>query len=396
MKHTIHTGDVANILPTLDADSFDAVLCDPPYGLNFMGKKWDHGVPSKEVWAEVLRVVKPGAHVMAFGGTRTFHRLTCAIEDSGFAIRDCLSWLYGSGFPKSHNVSKAIDKAAGVERETGPVDPARAGRLVNQRGDYDTDAGWSAGSRKVTIDPPATDAAKTWQGYGTALKPAWEPVILAMKATDGTFAANALEHGVAGLNIDGSRIPATDKANFPAGTVSQTERVFGGGSGSYADRPRTEDKNTSGRWPANLILDEEAGAALDAGQPVGKSTARVGARTGKDAARYGSFSGQGSVSMGHSDSGGPSRFFYCAKAPKKERGDSKHPTLKPLSLTEYLAGMLLPPPHADGTPRRILVPFSGAGSEMIGCLRAGWDEVVGIEMDPQYVADAEERITELA
>ena len=311
MKHTIHAGDVANILPTLDADSFDAVLCDPPYGLNFKGKKWDHGVPSKEVWSEVLRVLKPGAHVMAFGGTRTFHRLTCAIEDSGFAIRDCLSWLYGSGFPKGHNVSKAIDKAAGVEREV--VGERR------QRGTVNGSAPMNTCSAPVEyLTAPATPLAQQFDGYGTALKPAWEPVILAMKATDGTFAANALEHGVAGLNIDGSRIGK--------------------------------------RWPANLILDEEAGPAV----------------------------------------GDAARFFYCSKAPKKERGDSKHPTLKPLSLTEYLAKMLLPPPHADGTPRRILVPFSGAGSEMIGCLRAGWDDVVGIEIDPQYVADAEERITELA
>lgn len=307
MRHIILTGDVSDILPTL-ADSFDAVLCDPPYGLKFMGKAWDHGVPSADIWTAVHRTLKPGAHILAFGGTRTFHRLACAIEDAGFGVRDCLMWLYGSGFPKSANVSKQLGKING-----------------------------------------AGGATKLWQGYGTALKPAWEPIVLAMKKCEGTFAANATKHGVAGINIEECRIATTDKLQSLEGSFS-----FRGSGGANETGKKIVMRDAGkGRWPANLILDDEM---------LGEA----------------------------------SRFFYQAKVSKQERLESTHPTLKPIALTEYLARLLLPPAHKDGSPRRILVPFSGAGSEMIGCLRAGWDEVVGIEMEPEYVADAERRIKELA
>lgn len=304
--YAVFTGDVDEALATL---FFDAILCDPPYGLSFMGKAWDHGVPGPETWASLLRVVKPGGHLMAFGGTRTFHRLAVAIEDAGWEIRDTLCWLYGSGFPKSKNLDGAFD------------------------------------------------------GYGTALKPAWEPIILAMRPIDGTYAHNALTHGVAGLNIDGGRITADSRPlRISHGQDTEGKNTYGSngpGGGSHA-----AGETTLGRWPANVALDEEAAGMLDAQSGITKS--------------------------------GASRFFYCAKASRSEReagagaGANHHPTVKPLALARWLATLLLPPKRE--TPRRLLVPFSGSGSEMIGCLQAGWDEVVGIEMDPDYVAIARDRL----
>jgi len=355
--HIIHIGDVSDVLPTLPDEHFDAVLCDPPYGLSFMGKAWDKGVPSAEVWALVRETLKPGAHLLAAGGTRTFHRLTCAIEDSGFKIRDCLSWMYGTGFPKSLNVGKAIDKAAGAEREVTSSGASNCPDLAAGRecSRYTTrsENSQSGATKHTPGTASATPLAKQLDGYGTALKPAWEPIVLAMKPTDGTFAANAEKWGVAGLNIDGGRVAALD--GYTENAVTQGLNTARTSYAPAADR-RTFEPSQQGRWPANVVLDEEAA------EMVGES----------------------------------SRFFYTAKASKAERAGSKHPTLKPLALTEYLAKLLLPPPHSDGSPRRILVPFSGAGSEMIGALRAGWEEVVGIELEAEYAADAEHRIAKLA
>ena len=170
MGFVVHHGDCREVMATLDAESVDAIVCDPPYGLSFMGKGWDHGVPGVEFWVEALRVAKPGAHLLAFGGTRTYHRLACAIEDAGWEIRDCVMWVYGSGFPKSHDVSKAIDKAAGAEREVIGYSKGMSGSV-------------HGGGQSVGIDDPitapATDAARQWSGWGTALKPSHEPVIVA-------------------------------------------------------------------------------------------------------------------------------------------------------------------------------------------------------------------------
>ena len=207
----LHQGDCLDILRTIPDNSIDSVVTDPPYGLSFMAKRWDYDVPSVDIWAECLRVLKPGGHLLAFAGTRTQHRMAVRIEDAGFEIRDMIAWVYGSGFPKSLDVSKAIDKAAGAKREIGPVDPSRAARLVNQRGDYETEAGWSTGGRKITIDPPATDDARQWQGWGTALKPALEPITVARKPLVGNVAENVLAHGTGGLNIDASRIMTADQ-----------------------------------------------------------------------------------------------------------------------------------------------------------------------------------------
>ena len=373
------TGDVSDVLPL---EGYDACFCDPPYGLKFMGKAWDHGVPSAETWRKVFESLKPGASLLAFGGTRTHHRLMVAIEDAGFEIRDCLMWLYGSGFPKSYDISKGIDKVAGAKREV---------EGVHERDNFQKG---KAGFHNLPVDNvlrgpipitvPATDAAKLWDGYGTALKPAWEPIVFAMKPCDGTFANNALTHGVAGLNVDGGRIegvvPSVPQPRFN----SESGLIYG----MKAGQGRSGDMSSaSGRWPANVILDEQSGEMLDA-------------------------------------SGGASRFFYCAKASRAEReaglsdnhrhyhdrqfaatmsdgigarehNESEpsahvrnhHPTVKPLDLCRYLATLIKPP-----NPGKLLVPFSGSGSEMIGAYMAGWSDITGIERRPEYVEIAEARI----
>ncbi len=351
-------GDCLEQLSQLPADFFDASLSDPPYGFSFMGKEWDKGVPSAAVYSQLLRVLKPGAFGLAFGGTRTFHRLAVNIEDAGAEIRDCLSWLYGSGFPKSHNISKAIDKAAGAERV---VTRAGATKASEYAGKFDQ----ASSSARERRDNPATEAAKHWNGYGTALKPAWEPCLLFQKPLDKTFANNALTHGCGGLNIDGSRVGSV------GGSCREGKATQPNAQGWANMKGHRITQLDAGRFPANLLLDEEAAAALDATQPRSKSR--------------------------RADEGGVSRFFYTAKTSTSERNagladKNDHPTLKPLSLNTYLAKLLLVPPRADGQPRRCIVPFSGSGSEIIGALLAGWDEVWGIELSPEYVEIARARV----
>lgn len=210
----LHVGDVLDLLKTFPDNHFDDLFCDPPYGLSFMGYEWDHGVPSKAVWKEALRVLKPGGHLLAYGGTRKWHRLAVNIEDGGFEIRDSMMWLYGTGFPKGHDISKAIDKAVG-----SPV-------------------------------------SETWEGYKTALKPAWEPLVLGMKSTEGTYAANALKHGVAGLNIEASRIGTTKRV--PGSLSRRGEGTALSGSVDKSLRKETGEEDghnpNIGRYPANLVL----------------------------------------------------------------------------------------------------------------------------------------------
>ena len=206
----VHCGAMEELLPDLPADSIDCCVTDPPYGLKFMGKKWDHSVPSVEQWEAVFRVLKPGAHLLAFFGTRTYHRGVVAIEDAGFEIRDQIGWVYGSGFPKSLDVSKAIDKAAGVEREKIGESNKGSGAQPHKlyaHGPGDTGIGYMDGSGKVfDITVPATEAAQQWDGWGTALKPAWEPICVARKPLCGTVAENVLKYGTGGINIDGCRV----------------------------------------------------------------------------------------------------------------------------------------------------------------------------------------------
>ncbi len=294
-QHAIELGDVVEVLKSYKDNSFDGVVCDPPYAINFMGKKWDCEVPSAELWAEVLRVCKPGAALIAFGGTRTYHRLVCAIEDAGWEIRDQLAWMYGSGFPKSLDVSKALDSAAGAVREVVGSRKSQGGRTTSPN-PMDRDRGEETGDN-ISITAPSTDAARQWAGYGTALKPAFEPAVLARKPLEGTVAANVAKWGVGALAIDASRVGTEDKISGGAGRAS-----FGPYQGAdYV-------QSTQGRWPANVILDEEAGEALDV--QTGNRPGMSGG--GKHKAGYagGMFGGiDGNEAHARNDSGGASRFF---------------------------------------------------------------------------------------
>lgn len=434
------TGDVLDVLPTLEADSFDAMLTDPPYGIGFMGKEWDspgafverrairgnkwdkvggnHNPTSPldrsrtrlsenkkyqgfmTAWAaEALRVLKPGAFALVFGGTRTFHRLAVALEDAGFELRDTLMWVYSQGFPKSLDVSKAIDKMAGAEREV-VGQRIYAGGHVQRSTESIGYQGSNPENDRRDITAPATPEAERWQGYGTSLKPAYEPVLLVRKPTPLTFAQNALRHGTGALNIDGARVPFSGEADEAEsknknrhadfGSAPRENRVYG-----EDGRSRAEGGNYDppGRWPSNLIHDG-SDEVLEM-FPSTTSRGHTPARRGKGGIGTSGHRGQEGVTEAYFDTGSAARFFYTAKASTKERnaglaGHNPHPTVKPLALTEHLARLLLPPER--DTPRRILVPFAGSGSEIIGALRAGWDEAVGIEREPEYVAIAEKRI----
>jgi len=374
-RATLYCGDSRKVLPLLEPEQFTACVCDPPYHLTqasrkgsprtndpktpfgrthlgskgFMGKTWDGGDVAfrPEFWAEVLRVLKPGAMLLAFGGTRTFHRLTCAIEDAGFEIRDCLMWLYGNGFPKSLDISKAMIKGQKME------------------------------------------LAQRWDGWGSSLKPAWEPIVLAMKPLDGTFAQNSHRHGVAGLNIDDSRI-GVGKGGRRDGEKTAQKRYADRGSTNFAPTPGPRGGDAKGRWSANLLLDEEAGAMLDkqSGERSGCGSHSSAKPKSKFRPGQGEYMPQGPI---YPDTGGASRFFYCAKANKRDRTcdgqiENNHPTVKPRSLMEYLCRLVTPP--VGGV---ILDPFMGSGSTGIGALSTG-SRFVGIELEPESFETARQRI----
>jgi site-specific DNA-methyltransferase (adenine-specific) len=431
MSYAIEVGSVAEVLADYNDNSFDGLLCDPPYGLSFMGKRWDYDVPSVEDWAACLRVLKPGAPLLAFGGSRTFHRIVCGIEDAGFEIRDSLMWIFGSGFPKSLNVGKALDKAAGAER---PVVGSRtltgnaAVSTKDKGGTYGVMVG-TAPSKVVDVTGPATELAQQWDGYGTALKPAHEPICLARKPLDGTVAENVTRWGVGALAIDRCRIGYASEADRQATIVPQPNtKNKRPGVHDGADCSRNGDMFDPGhgRWPANLLFDEDAAEVLNAqtGTIVSRpSVTRNGGGGGM--LPNAKLPGKARPDSGYSDSGGASRFFYTTKVGRKERergcealalksaggmteredesagldspragagrtggARNHHPTLKPISLTEYLARLILPP-----TPDAVLlVPYSGAGSEVIGALMAGWPNVFGIEREAEYATIAHARL----
>lgn len=360
-KATLHRGDCLAVLASMEPESVDAIVCDPPYGLSpdgkartwddieegrarggFMGKAWDGAVPGVE-WARAcLRVLKPGGHLVAFGGTRTVHRLACAIEDAGFEIRDSIAWAYWSGFPKSLDVFKAIDRAAGGERDGAP-----------------------------RRDVPATEDARTWEGFGTALKPAHEPAILARKPLAGTVAANVLEHGTGALNIDGCRFaygdpawPGPNDAVGPRSTAGWQDSYVGG---SLVNPISTEDPG--GRWPANLYAcpkpsraEREAGCERLPGRTGAEATDRTEGTAGLDSPRAGA-------------------------GRTADRVKNHHPTVKPLGVMRWLVKLV------GGHPGRsvILDPFMGSGTTGCAAMLEGFD-FIGIEREPEYIQIAEARI----
>ena len=397
----IKNADCREVMRSLPENSIDSIVTDPPYGLEFMGKGWDRGVPGIEFWTEALRVLKPGGHLLAFGGTRTFHRLTVAIEDSGFEIRDCLGWIYGSGFPKSHNISKAIE----AKIITGGSNPRQIRKIemgknykphkLSGTKDFGISRGGGFGAdldRDLTESLPIENPeAAEWSGWGTALKPAWEPIILARKPLAGTVAQNVLEFRTGGLNIDAAR-------------VGETEGL--------------------GRWPANILHDgsEEAiGIFPETTSGILKPShfskaSEANCLNGSNQARHprGEFGG---------DSGSAARFFYCAKASKADRnegleefqigqttgggggignyakdvnsasgkfGSEKdparniHPTVKPSALMQYLCRLVTAPGGL------ILDPFAGSGSTGKAAIAEGF-RFLGAELDPAYAEIARAR-----
>lgn len=374
-KITLFGGDSRDVLKECPDNSIDSVLTDPPYALvsivkrfgkpgsapakgneayqrasaGFMGKQWDTGEVAfdPEFWAECLRVLKPGGHLLSFGGTRTYHRMACAIEDAGFEIRDMMQWLYGSGFPKSHDVSKGIDKAAGAVRE--------------------------------------------WEGWGTALKPANEPITLARKPlSEKTVAANVLKWGTGAINIDGCRIKK-DKYDRHEYGVNGDEISTAGGKIAFGDRNRIEyTPSNLGRFPANVITDgsDEVVAAFPETKARGNINPTNKLADSGNRTVYGAFGGQQNIDMGAGDAGSAARFFYQAKANKRDRAGSKHPTVKPINLLRYLARLITPPGGI------ILDPFAGSGTTGEAAYMEGFKAIL-IERETEYQDDIAKRLRDL-
>lgn len=419
-------GDCIEVMKTLDENSVDTIITDPPYGLNFMGKDWDkfknnenpaggntgRGTPyarnrvapafyhygAEQMatlqgftygWAtEALRVAKPGAMMFCFGGTRTFHRIACGIEDAGWEIRDTMMYLYGSGFPKSYNISKGIMKKVGDNGEVVGKKKlwghnAGSGAASFSKNDYEGQTGIT---REEDIVVPVSEIAQLWDGWGTALKPAHEPIIIAMKPYENTYVENALKWGVAGLNVDGGRVPTDDIVTI--NTWDNGAKPFGDGAGN----PYSGREETKGRWPANIIHDgsEEVVELFPQTKSSGDPNRFAKTDGGKFVARFNS----PPVSNLPADSGSAARFFYCAKASKAERnagleGSCNHPTVKPLSLMEYLCRL-----SATPTGGIVLDPFMGSGTTGMACKKTGRD-FIGIELDPHYFEIAEKRISSI-
>jgi DNA modification methylase len=464
---TLHHGDCIDVIATMADDSVDAIVTDPPYELGFMGKGWDStGIAyNVDLWKQALRVLKPGGHMLAFGGSRTWHRLAAAVEDAGFEIRDSIAWLYGSGFPKSLDVSKAIDKErddradtlrvtteiarlrdiagmtnrdlddlfgfAGMaghwtSNKSQPAVPtveqwARLREALSPDGWLDAEV-WRLNGRKGTpgdawqtadvvgerttgigtgrgvvsvigdgdraIRAANSDAARRWQGWGTALKPAFEPIVVGRKPLAGTVAANVLAHGTGALNID-----ATRTETFSDGPGTTPRSSVDGRRGSMAGAmDRTGYDSSKGRWPANVALDETQAAELDrqSGVTVSKRSARG---AGKDATgTYGVWGMADDDTRGHDDAGGASRFFptfrYEAKAPTSERpreDDVAHPTVKPVELMRWLVRLVTPPGGV------VLEPFAGSGTTLEAAVLEGF-ACIGIEKEASYLPLIRQRL----
>lgn len=367
----IYHGNCLDELKKIPDNSIDSIVTDPPYGLKFMGKKWDYDVPTVEIWEECLRVLKPGGHLLAFSGTRTQHRMACRIEDAGFDLRDMVTFLYDT-----NETAKALIESLSPEQI----------KMLDATFGRESMAAWAYGSGF----PKSHNLDGDWQGWGTALKPAIEPVTVARKPFKGTVAANVLAHGTGALNVDASRVAWPNGKAPEIGTPgwggpAKVLSAVPGQSGSVVERSQPSEL---GRWPANLIHDgsdaiqrlfpENAGAAA----PVRRRNGDKFRNT------FGTFKGnideQGSTFQG--DSGSAARFFYCAKASKADRGpENNHPTVKPTNLMAYLCRLVTPPGGV------VLDPFMGSGSTGKAAIREGFG-FIGIEMDADYCEIARARI----
>ncbi len=370
-------GDCLEVMRGMADNSVDSIVTDPPYGLSFMGKKWDYDVPGEDIWRECLRVLKPGGHLLAFAGTRTQHRMAVRIEDAGFEIRDMIAWVYGSGFPKSHNVGNAVDKSLGCENRGHAIS---SGSQI-----HPTTGKPRANGELLPKYEGRTDEGKKWAGFGTALKPAMEPITVARKPLIGTVADNVLTHGTGALNIDGCRVATAEKMSFSK-AAPFTENGQQGRTWNPTSTPGIErEQNASGRWPANLIhdgSDEVVGLF-----PQTKSGAMNGVyQNTLMANKAGVRDGKPIHLQQEASEGSAARFFYCAKANKKDRGDgNNHPTVKPTDLMRYLCRLVTPPGGV------VLDPFMGSGSTGKAAALEGF-RFIGIERETEYCKIAEARI----
>jgi site-specific DNA-methyltransferase (adenine-specific) len=407
MSHQILLGDCRDRLKELPDNSIDSIVTDPPYELGFMGKSWDASGVAYDVtvWQECLRVLKPGGHLLSFGGSRTYHRMACAIEDAGFQIRDQIMWVYGSGFPKSLNISKAIDKAAGVQFNAKPA--SGVGFMNNN------DDGYNTTLNQLVQVGESTAEAKEWDGWGTALKPAHEPIVLARKPLVGTVANNVLTHGTGGINIDGCRVGMSDadKAkslnNWKPQGYELKESIY-----EFGTEVVTTEQSQQGRFPANFIHDgSDEVLELFPDTKGGTWNTTKGARHFNNDGEPTGYA----TSKSDASTGSAARFFYCAKASKKDRNEgldgfaekrpdertttgmgtfdekgvakqaNHHPTVKPTDLMRYLCRLITPP---NGT---VLDPFTGSGSTGKAAVLEGFS-FIGVEQSEEYIAIAEARI----
>ena len=378
--------DCLDALKDMKSNSVDSIVTDPPYGLSFMGKKWDYDVPSVEIWREALRVLKHGGHLLSFAGSRTYHRMAVNIEDAGFEVRDMIMWVYGSGFPKSHNISKAIDKTAGAEREIIGYNKWDNGVNFSHSGGGKYQEKWDK-RQKSPIIAPVTPEAKQWDGWGSALKPAHEPIVVARKPLIGTIVENVLEHGTGGLNIDGCRVGDFTNTQFSG---MNRWNDFRHGEGKYETEETVNVKE--GRFPANFIHDgsDEVVNLF----PSNKSTKRPPSKktNTSNGLTHGKIKGL-ATERGFDDSGSAARFFYCAKASKAERSagleNNIHPTVKPVALMKYLCRLVTPP---NGI---VLDPFMGSGTTGIAALAEDFS-FIGVERDSQYFEIAQKRLSHIS
>lgn len=426
-NYVLYQGKMQDVIDNeLKEKSVDCIVTDPPYELNFMNKGWDNsGVAfQKETWEKCLKVLKPGGYLLAFGGTRTYHRIACAIEDAGFEIRDCIMWLYGSGFPKSMNIGLAIDKKNGVDNRTG--------NIVKGVGSNNTNSmkNGLGESQEFASEYEERKATNEWAGWGTALKPAYEPVIVARKPFSGSLVDNILEYGVGGLNIDECRITLgkeeTKKGGF--GNAKSGYHKTIGNSGDEEYKCKWVESN-QGRFPANVILtyDETDQSEVCSGFPDTKSE---GGNAFNKVAKNGENSMFGLKQMKDDicfhDEGSAARYFYCAKASKKDRDNgldefeekrkagygydfgymnagegmfkdretlkrNTHPTVKPVDLMQYLIRLVAPQNAV------ILDPFMGSGSTGKAAMFENRErnknyKFIGIEMTEEYLPICKARI----
>jgi len=408
-EYRLECGNSKELLKTLESNSIDSIVTDPPYELGFMGKKWDNtGIAyDVELWAECLRVLKHGGHLLAFSGSRTYHRMAVAIEDAGFDIRDQIQWVYGSGFPKSHNISKAIDKIHGAEREVVGIDKSKWRDASKAVGTWE--GKYNSYEEKCKITTPATEAAKEWDGWGTALKPAHEPICVARKPLIGTVVENVLQYGTGGINVGACRVETNTNE------INERKNKHGNNGSSIFHNAKNLQKGweaSQGRWPANFIHD--GSEEVVQGFPDVKSGGMNQANVKANNLIFNKKTKYPNPKIYIANQGSASRFFYCTKASKKDRDEglegfeerarqtmgngigempdqqiqnnhNHHPTVKPTDLMQYLCRLVTPP---KGT---ILDPFLGSGSTGKAAIYEGFN-FIGFDLNSEYIDIAKARI----